>query len=259
MKLKLDANGNAILQDGKPVYVHDDGKEIVFDAKQAFDKIAELNRESATHRTTAKDLSEKLKAFDELDPKAARAALATLEKIDQKALIDAGKVDEVKKQLVKQQEETSKAYEEKVKKLTESLAAVKAKNAEKEIRNSISTSKVMSKLHDSVTPDFMFSFFGKDFKVEEINGKEVIVGQVNDQPIMSRQNPGESASFDEALEYLIERYPLKDRILKGSDGGSGSAGNASGGVGVIPGDKVHGMSLEDYNAAAKAGKIKVAA
>lgn len=35
MKLKLDDNGNAVLQDGKPVYVHDDGKEIAFDALQA--------------------------------------------------------------------------------------------------------------------------------------------------------------------------------------------------------------------------------
>ena len=28
MKLKLDENGNAALSDGKPVYVHDDGREV---------------------------------------------------------------------------------------------------------------------------------------------------------------------------------------------------------------------------------------
>ena len=28
MKLKLDENGHVVVQDGKPVYVHDDGKEV---------------------------------------------------------------------------------------------------------------------------------------------------------------------------------------------------------------------------------------
>lgn len=32
MKLKLDENGYVVVQDGKPVYVHDDGKEVAFDA-----------------------------------------------------------------------------------------------------------------------------------------------------------------------------------------------------------------------------------
>jgi hypothetical protein len=35
MKLKLDAKGNAVLQDGKPVYVHTDGREEAFDAAGA--------------------------------------------------------------------------------------------------------------------------------------------------------------------------------------------------------------------------------
>ena len=32
MKLKLDDKGAVVVQDGKPVYVTDDGKEIAFDA-----------------------------------------------------------------------------------------------------------------------------------------------------------------------------------------------------------------------------------
>jgi hypothetical protein len=32
MKLKLNEQGHAVLKDGKPVYVHGDGKETVFDA-----------------------------------------------------------------------------------------------------------------------------------------------------------------------------------------------------------------------------------
>ena len=35
MKLKLDANGHVVVENGMPVYVHDDGKEIPFDASAA--------------------------------------------------------------------------------------------------------------------------------------------------------------------------------------------------------------------------------
>lgn len=35
MKLKLDENGTVVLADGKPVYVHDDGKDVPFDAAGA--------------------------------------------------------------------------------------------------------------------------------------------------------------------------------------------------------------------------------
>ena len=43
MRLKLDEQNHAVLQDGKPVYVHEDGKEVPFDAAQAVGKIASLN------------------------------------------------------------------------------------------------------------------------------------------------------------------------------------------------------------------------
>ena len=40
MKLKLDDNSHVVVFDGKPVYVHDDGKEILFDAPAAMRKSA---------------------------------------------------------------------------------------------------------------------------------------------------------------------------------------------------------------------------
>ncbi|VTP69605.1 Uncharacterised protein [Leclercia adecarboxylata] len=45
MKLKLDANGHVVVENGMPVYIHDDGKEIAFDAAQAVSKITSLNGE----------------------------------------------------------------------------------------------------------------------------------------------------------------------------------------------------------------------
>ena len=53
MKLKLDDKGNVALQDGKPVYVHEDGKEIPFDAPAAMAKISALNAESDEKKRVA--------------------------------------------------------------------------------------------------------------------------------------------------------------------------------------------------------------
>ena len=50
LNLKLDANGNVVVENGMPVYIHDDGKEIPFDAVAAMTKITSLNGEAKTHR-----------------------------------------------------------------------------------------------------------------------------------------------------------------------------------------------------------------
>ena len=50
MKFKLDDKGAVVVQDDKPVYVADDGKEIVFDYPATLATIARLNAEAKGHR-----------------------------------------------------------------------------------------------------------------------------------------------------------------------------------------------------------------
>ena len=45
MKLKLDDPGHAVIQDGKPVFVHDDGKEVAIDVPAMQLRIGQLNEE----------------------------------------------------------------------------------------------------------------------------------------------------------------------------------------------------------------------
>ena len=71
MKLKLDENGHVAVSDGKPVYVHDDGKEILFDAPAAMQKISGLNAEAKQHREAKGTAEAKLKAFDSIEDAAA--------------------------------------------------------------------------------------------------------------------------------------------------------------------------------------------
>ena len=70
--------------------------------------------------------------------------------------------------------------------------------------------------------------FGSAFKVED--GKIVAYDNAGNK-IFSRSRPGELADFDEALETLVDQYPYKDQILKGSgaSGGGAQQGGGSGG------------------------------
>ena len=101
MQLKVDENGHAVLQDGKPVYVRDDGSETAFDADHAIKQIRKLSDERDTLRGKAS-------AFEGLDPEAARKAVETVKNLSDKKLIEAG---EVQKVIDERLSEASKAYE----------------------------------------------------------------------------------------------------------------------------------------------------
>ena len=76
MKLKLDANGNVVVENGMPVYIHDDGKEIPFDAVAAMTKITSLNGEAKTHREAKEAAEANLAKFSGItDPAKALEAL----------------------------------------------------------------------------------------------------------------------------------------------------------------------------------------
>lgn len=106
MKLKtVEVNGKSYAEvdaSGLPVYVHDDGKEIGFDAAQAVGKISALNGEAKSHREAKEAVEANLAKFSGIaDPAKALEALEMMTKIDQKKLIDAGAVDQVKAEITK--------------------------------------------------------------------------------------------------------------------------------------------------------------
>ncbi|MGX2950047.1 hypothetical protein ACWIUA_03935 [Ursidibacter sp. B-7004-1] len=102
MKLKLDENGHVVVQNGCPVYVYDDGKEVAYDVPQAVSKITALNAEAKKHREEKESVEAKLKAFEGIDdPAKAKKALETVKNLDDKKLIDAGEVEKVKAEMAK--------------------------------------------------------------------------------------------------------------------------------------------------------------
>lgn len=74
--------------------------------------------------------------------------------------------------------------------------------------------------------DVSYTSFGRHFEVKEKNDELKVVTTMNGQPIFSRSDPGTFAAPEETLEAIIDKYPMKDRILKAPDGGSDSHSNA---------------------------------
>lgn len=218
MKLKLDAQGHVVVQDGKPVYVTNDGQEVAFDAVETTAAIKRLNGEAKGHRERAEAAEKVLKAFEGIDPEAAAKALDTVTKLDQKKLIDAGEVDKVRAEITKNWES----------KLSE---AEKAKQAlEQQLHNELiggnfARSKVIAEKL-AIPADLVQAAFGSAFKVE--NGR-VVAYDKNGQAIYSKANPSEPAGFDEALLSLVDAYPNKEHILKGSGASGSGAGSSSAG------------------------------
>lgn len=244
MKLKLDDDGNAVLQDGMPVYIHDDGKESPFDAGATVAAIKARNAEAKSHRERAESAEAKLQAFDGIDDaEAARKALALAAKLDQSKLIDAGQVDAVKAEI-------NKVWEGKLSEAEQRAQALEAQLHGEIVGGSFARSKfIAEKL--AIPADIVQSAFGSRFSVE---GGKLKATDADGNPIYSRKNAGAPADFDEALEILVDQYPHRDSLLKADQrSGSGAPANGSGQPGK---QKINRASFEALDPLDRTGFLK---
>ncbi|MDQ9022837.1 hypothetical protein RFI02_17160 [Acinetobacter sichuanensis] len=219
MKLKttqIDGKTYAeVNEQGLPLYIHDDGKEVAHDAAQTVATITRLNSEAKSNRERYEKAETALTTFAGIeDPVAAKKAVETLKNFDDKKLVDAGEVEKVKAEAIK-------AVEEKYAPIVQERDALQNQLHGELIGGGFARSQ-MIKDKISVPADMVQAQFGRNFKVE--NGK-VVAYDNHGQQIYSHSRPGELADFDEALDQLIDGYQYKDHILKG---GQGSGGNFQG-------------------------------
>lgn len=256
MKLKLDDAGHAVLVDGKPIYVADDGKEFPIDGGQLYGRVRDLTTENAGHRKAKEDAEGKLKSFEGIeDPAAALAALETVKNISTGDLTTAAKVQEIKDAAKRAAEEqvaaANKASAEQLATLTGERDKLQADLYDEKIGGAFSRSKfIADKIHSPT--DMVQATFGKAFKVED--GVTVAYDHTGNK-IYSRARPGELANFDEALEELVSQYPNRDNILKGQMGAGGGAGNGGGGSGgkTLPRSQFEKLPAADQMAKMKEG------
>jgi len=223
MKLKLDDKGNVVLKDGHPVYVHDDGKELPVDVETLFKSVGTRAEQSRRVEDENKELKSKLKAFEGIeDPVAAKKALDTIKNFDDKKLVDAGEVEKVKQEAIK-------AVRAEFDPIVKERDSLKSELFGEKIGGSFARSKTIAEKF-AIPADMVQARFGQNFKIED--GKVIAYDSAGNR-IFSRTRPGEVADFEEALETLVDQYPYKAQILKGTNasggGASGSSGNGGGG------------------------------
>jgi hypothetical protein len=256
MKLLLDANGNATLRDGKQVYVHDDGREIVFDGAQAFAKIGQLTGENTDYKKRFTDAEAKNKAFEGLDdPDAARAALETVRNLGAGDLKTAAQVKEIQDAAAKTAQDqvaaNAKASAARELELTAQLEKRTGELNSHMIGGGFASSKLLTDdKHPSrlaIPAEMARAYFGANFKIED--GKMVPYDS-NGSKIFSPTRPGEIADFDEGLEAMVRSCSFKDQIIK-SSGASG--GGATGGKAGAGGADLSKLSPTERLTAARAG------
>lgn len=230
MAWKMDGDSIA-LDNGNPVWIYDDGKESPLDGAHVTSKITSLTGEAAQRRKELREAQDRMKAFEGIDDaEAARQALATVQNLDAKKLIDAGEAEKVKAEI-------QKSYELKLAEAQKLLSEKDAVLTREMIGGRFSRSKFISEKL-TIPPDLAMAAFGHAFRIEDGN---VVAYDHTGNRIFSRERPGEPADFDEALASLVSAYPHRDTITK-APAGSGTGSTGTGGYG---GQKT--VKLNDFN------------
>lgn len=221
-KQKLDAEGKPVVDaNGLPIFIKADGSETAFDAEKQFENVGRLMGESRTHREAAEAATAKVQQFEGVDITAAKKALETVKAFDGKTAIAAGELE-------RQRAEAAATVEEKYKPLVEKQTLLETQLQNVTVGNAFSNSKfIAEKIAEHVPRDMVQATFGRNFEMKD--GQ--IVAKHNGNPVYSPADPSKLATFDEALEVMVNSYANKAQILKGI----GAGGSGSGGGGGIPG------------------------
>ena len=266
--LKTDENGNAVVVEGKIIYVDEDndGKEYPLDPPQLYSKVADLGKENKKRREKIAEVEAKYLAFADIEDveewkKSADEAIATVANFNDKDFLEAGKVEKMKSEMKDAYEKQLGQKDEKIKALNtkhaEDLSAKDSQIRTLMVSNRFSTSPYFNG-EESVTtmpPDVAEAFFGKHFKVENIDGDLTLRAYFGNDEITSEINPGDPADFEEAIGIIIDKYPNKDHILRAPGGGSGGSGG--GGGGSTPTDELKKLK-QQLEEAQKGGKFNEA-
>lgn len=240
--LKLDDNGNVVLQDGKPVFVDKDGKDIPVDVPQMYQKILDLGKESKRHREaaeaagaekkTALALFEGIEDLKEWKTKADEA-LEAVKNFNEKDWLKADKVDSMKRQMKEAHEDEKRqiaaSFNQEKASLTAAIEKQKSQIHKLVISNKFAQHPLWSGEEPKTTlrPDMAEAYWGKHFRVEEDEKTGELVERAyfsNGDLIYSRKRAGEPADFFEAMEEIFDQYPGKESFLRAKGGGSGASG-----------------------------------
>jgi len=247
--LKVDDKENAVLQDGKPVYVDKDGKEFPVDPGQMYTKILELGKESKKHREAAEaaaaERKQSLALFEGIEDLKdwkvkADEALEAVKNFNEKDWLKADKVESMKRQMKEAFEDEKRQivanFEKEKSSLNEAIGKSKSQIHKLVISNKFALHPLWSGEDPRTTlkPDIAEAYWGKHFKVEADEKTGELVERAyfsNGDLVYSRKRAGEPADFFEAMDEIFDQYPGKESFLRTKGSGSGATGGENTGKG----------------------------
>jgi hypothetical protein len=242
MKLKIDEKtGNAVLENGLPIYQYEDGSEAPFDADATLTglngRLKNLEEEKTRHATDKTKLKEQLDKFKGIDPVKATEHAKLVKALEDKQLIDAQGVEAMKKEWANAMkgsfEEEKKAivdgFTQKETTWEKQKADYEALVFDLSVANKFATSEYFAGKEPKTTmpPEYAKKVFGDRFEMK-IDGRnlKIIAKDANGRELYSKKNHGELADFDEAIAQIVEEQNKKYTIMNpGKQGGPRAVGN----------------------------------
>lgn len=223
MPWKLDESKNvAVNEKGDPIWLTDDGEEKSVDYPSMKAALSTANREAAERKAELREMKGKFKPLEGIEDLEAWFGEANKALETVKTLPDKDKA--VEERIRAQVEASTKPLNDKLAKLEQQKQEADARLQRETVGNAFSRSEfVRSKLVDPVLASDLFS---KHFSLNQ-DGKLIATGP-DGQTIYGESG---EAGFDEALAKLVDAYPGKNHLLKGSAASGGGANPAKGGPG----------------------------
>lgn len=234
---EVDDSGKVIFVD-TDLSDDDPKKKTPIDVVNTYMSVPKLRSEAAGHRKAAEEAAQKLEAFKDIDPAKAVEALKVVQNLKDGDLVKANEVEALRKSI-------EVTYADEKKNILE-VHATQMKSKDEEIqslsgtiRNLLISNQFRSSSYFSgaapkctIPAEIAETYFGKHFKVENVNGEPHCVAYMTnamgvEEKIYSKSNPGSLATFDEAMEIIINKYPGKDSILSSGKSGVGGPGSTN--------------------------------
>jgi len=223
-----EMNGDQIVvEDGNPVWIADDGKKSPFDAGGVLKRLSDVTGESMGRKNKIRELEGQLEPFKDLDSDfvtKAKKAMDTVKNLNDKQLVDAGQVAEIKKDLEDQLIETKKSHAAELEGLKKQIDDKDAAIQRREVKGFFDQSEFIRE-KTVLTPTFAYDHFNRFFKTEEKDGDLIVFAERKGGEKIFSKDPkraGKYATPAEAIEILIDEHPDKESILRGGTPGSGS-------------------------------------
>lgn len=213
-KAELDAQPEAV----RGFYIEKNGTFVLdADFEDVSGLKSALQKERGTRETSEKALADLRKLLGDADPAKAREALAKLQELEDKKLIDAGQVDELFRQRT---ERLVKDYDAKIAERDGKLTAAEKRLAELVIDNELRTIATTKKVRAEAVGDFLERgrkvYRLVDGKAVPMKGDQVVFGK----------KPNEPMSMEEWADSIA---PAAPHLFEGSSGGGASNGAGGGG------------------------------